>query len=93
METDDSFQDREYILGNDLVEIAGLKLQHDLWANEAKQLWSKVGFAHVEQLLDLGCGPGFTTLALAQIMKPGSEITHFFIAPTVMNIIARKRTT
>lgn len=66
---------KQYILGTDLEELNRLKLQHDLWVDEALPLWKQVGFAKASHLLDLGCGPGFTTLALAKMMEPGAIIS------------------
>ena len=54
----------DYVLGNDNVELKRLKLQHDLWKDQLVRLWSRAGFCSPGEFLELGCGPGFTTLDL-----------------------------
>lgn len=70
--------DREegaYILGTDAAEHYRLGLQHQVWAEEAQRGWRSAGFTAGQQLLDLGCGPGFCTKELAFIAGPAGRVT------------------
>lgn len=61
-------EDNEYALGTDEQEIQRLQSQHQVWENAARALWMKAGFCEGQTLLDLGCGPGFATMQLAEIV-------------------------
>ena len=54
-----------YLLGTDSEERRRLETQHRLWAEWAHDLWDRAGFGSGNRLLDLGCGPGFAALELA----------------------------
>ena len=55
-----------YLLGTHSAEESRLETQHRLWAGAARDLWDRAGFGPGARLLDLGCGPGFATLELAE---------------------------
>lgn len=60
-----------YLLGTDSEERQRLETQHRLWAEWARDLWDRAGFGRGHHLLDLGCGPGFAALELAD--RVGAE--------------------
>jgi len=64
-------QNDEYRFGYSHEEIERLRYQHHVWAKENQRFISRAGFSTGATLVDLGCGPGYTTLDLAQIV--GSE--------------------
>ena len=55
-------------MGTDDAELARLRDQHATWAQHADQLWRAAGIGSGAEVLDLGCGPGFTTRALADLV-------------------------
>ena len=55
-----------YLLGTGADETLRLEAQHRLWADVAHDLWDRARFGPGERLLDLGCGPGFAALELAE---------------------------
>jgi ubiquinone/menaquinone biosynthesis C-methylase UbiE len=66
-------QEIEYILGTDKRELDRLGFQHKVWSEEAFNLWRRAGIGMGQKVLDLGCGPGFATWDLAQMVgAPGS---------------------
>jgi ubiquinone/menaquinone biosynthesis C-methylase UbiE len=48
--------------------------QHRVWEEENQRLLSRAGFGGGNTLVDLGCGPGFTTLDLARRVGPMGRI-------------------
>ncbi len=66
--------DAEYVLGTDADETARLGLQHRLWAAATHLLWERAGVQPGQTVLDLGCGPGFATMDLAQIIGPTGRV-------------------
>lgn len=56
--------EKDYVLGTDRQELLRLERQHELWEHTAREACSQAGFARATNILDLGCGPGFTSLSL-----------------------------
>lgn len=78
-------EDKEYILGTHGDELRRLGFQHQLWAEPTVRLWERAGFAPGQSLLDLGCGPGFATADLAQLVGAkgsvlGVDVSSRFLA-------------
>ncbi|MDA0666558.1 MAG: methyltransferase domain-containing protein [Planctomycetota bacterium] len=55
-----------YLLGTAIPELQRLELQNELWSSQTEALWNAAGFGPGQHILELGCGPGFSSLALAQ---------------------------
>lgn len=66
--------ERDYVLGTHDDEIARLGLQHAVWRPRASDAWRRAGFTAGQTLIDLGCGPGYATLDLAEIVGPGGRV-------------------
>lgn len=64
----------EYRFGYTPEEIERLRYQHHVWAEENQRFISRAGFSAGATLVDLGCGPGFITLDLAQIVGPTGKV-------------------
>lgn len=64
----------EYLFGYTHEEIERLKYQHHVWANDNQWFISRAGFSKGATLVDLGCGPGYTTFDLAQIVGSGGKV-------------------
>lgn len=62
----------EYVLGTNQAELERLGLQHRLWSDAAHSLWRIAGIQPGSNVLDIGCGPGFATFDLAQIVGAAS---------------------
>jgi SAM-dependent methyltransferase len=64
----------EYILGTDAEELERLRFQHVVWVKELHELVARAGLRAGARVLDLGCGPGLTTLELAQVVGPRGRV-------------------
>ncbi len=60
--------DAPYVLGVNQAELDRLGLQHQLWSEAAHALWERAGIQPGSTVLDVGCGPGFATFDLGQIV-------------------------
>lgn len=59
----------EYVLRpRDVEEISRLEHQHKVWKEVTDQVIRRAGFRKGDRLLDLGCGPGFLTFELADLV-------------------------
>jgi len=61
----------QYRFGYTYEEIERLRYQHSVWGKENQRFLSRARFRTGATLVDLGCGPGYTTFDLARIV--GSE--------------------
>ncbi len=89
--------EKEYVLGTDADELARLGFQHRLWSEQAYALWERAGFRPGQTILDVGCGPGFATLDLAQLIGNtgrviGVDASDRFIGYLKSQITARGMT-
>lgn len=64
----------EYVLGTSDAEFVRLGLQHRLWSAQAFACWERAGVRPGSVVLDVGCGPGFATLDLAQLVAPNGRV-------------------
>lgn len=65
---------KDYFLGVHQKELERLHRQHLAWQPEMQDLIHTANLPNCQTILDLGCGPGFTTFELANNC-PNSEIT------------------
>ena len=63
-----------YVLGTAAAELERLGRQHAIWRADTLAAWDRAGFGHGQRLLDLGCGPGFAALDLAERVGPGGAV-------------------
>ncbi len=66
--------EHEYLLGTHGAELMRLGLQHRLWSREAFECWERAGAKPGAVVLDVGCGPGYATFDLAQLVAPGGRV-------------------
>jgi ubiquinone/menaquinone biosynthesis C-methylase UbiE len=66
--------EKDYVLGTHDEEVARLGLQHRVWRPMATAAWKRAGFNAGQTLLDIGCGPGFAALDLAEIVGPAGRV-------------------
>src|SRR3954469_16356234 len=66
--------EKDYVLGTHEKELARLGLQHRVWRPRALDAWQKAGFSVGQTLLDVGCGPGYATIDLAEIVGPAGRV-------------------
>lgn len=64
----------DYVLGTHDDEVERLGLQHRVWRPRALDAWRRAGFTVGQTLLDVGCGPGYATMDLAEIVGPTGRV-------------------
>ena len=67
--------DKDYILGTHDEEIQRLGLQHRVWRPRVTDAWRRAGFTAGQKLIDVGCGPGWATVDLADIVGPSGHVS------------------
>jgi SAM-dependent methyltransferase len=66
--------EHEYVLGTHAAELRRLGFQHQVWAAPTAAAWERAGFAPGQRLLDVGCGPGYATFDLADLVGEGGGV-------------------
>nr|WP_275975661.1 class I SAM-dependent methyltransferase [Geothrix terrae] len=66
--------ERDYVLGTHREEIERLGLQHRVWRPQVLECWRRAGITTGSRVLDVGAGPGYATLDLAEIVGPTGEV-------------------
>lgn len=64
----------EYLLGTGIDESVRLGLQHRIWSAAAHEVWERAGIQPGMTVLDIGCGPGYATMDLAQLVGPSGRV-------------------
>lgn len=78
-----------YILGTEQAELHRLGLQHQVWASEARRGWKTAEFGNGQTILDLGCGPGFTTFELGYMVGETGKVIAVDKSETFINHIKK----
>lgn len=69
-----AIRDNDYVLGTHDEELDRLGLQHSVWRPRVLDAWRRAGFTRGQTILDVGCGPGYATLDLAEIVGPSGRV-------------------
>ena len=76
--------DASYVLGSHAEERDRLQRQHAIWRDAMLASWDRAGFGPGQRLLDLGCGPGFASLELAERVGGGGQVLAIDSAPAYL---------
>ena len=66
--------EHDYILGTHNEELARLGLQHRVWRPVVLDCWQRAGITVGKCVLDVGAGPGYAAIDLAEIVSPTGEV-------------------
>src|SRR5438309_3674115 len=66
--------EKDYVLGTHDEELIRLGLQHRVWRPMVLDCWQRAGITVGKRVLDLGAGPGYATVDLAEIVGPSGEV-------------------
>lgn len=64
----------DYVLGTDDVEVSRLGLQHRIWRDHMLEGWRRAGLRAGMSVVDVGAGPGYATLDLADRVGPSGRV-------------------
>ncbi len=66
--------EHDYVLGTHREEIERLGLQHRVWRPHMLECWRRAGITAGSKVLDVGAGPGYATVDLAEIVGSAGEV-------------------
>ena len=64
----------DYVLGTHEEELARLGLQHRVWRPVVLDCWQRAGITVGKRVLDVGAGPGYAAIDLAEIVGTTGEV-------------------
>lgn len=77
----------DYFIGVHARELERLRDQHAAWLPETRALWTEAGFREGERIVDLGSGPGFTALDLADTVGPAGQVVALDKASAFLDFV------
>ena len=83
--------EKDYVLGTHEDEVARLGIQHRVWRARALAGWQRAGFRGGQTILDVGCGPGWATCDLAELVGPSGRVYAIDRSRRFLDIIAGVR--
>jgi SAM-dependent methyltransferase len=66
--------DGDYLLGTHDEELARLGLQHRVWRPVVLDCWKNAGITIGKRVLDIGAGPGYAAMDLAELVGPSGQV-------------------
>jgi SAM-dependent methyltransferase len=66
--------ERDYLIGTDDGEIVRLGVQHRVWRPRVLECWQKAGITKGSCVMDVGAGPGYATIDLAEIVGATGQV-------------------
>lgn len=66
--------EQDYVLGTHDEELQRLGLQHRVWRPAVLDCWRRAGITVGSRVLDVGCGPGYATLDLAELVEQTGRV-------------------
>ncbi|MGV6814351.1 MAG: methyltransferase domain-containing protein [Phycisphaerales bacterium] len=72
--TNEPAHENEYVLGTNEAELHRLGFQHRLWFVPAHRLWERARLSPGMKVLDVGCGPGFASMDMAQLVTRSGRV-------------------
>src|SRR5688500_10088058 len=74
----------DYVLGTQEDEVERLGLQHRVWRRHVLDGWTMAGIAPGMRVIDVGAGPGFAALDLAEIVGPRGRVIALERSPNFL---------
>jgi len=84
--------ERDYVLGTHDEEIARLGVQHRVWRARALDAWRRAGIGPGQTVIDVGCGPGYASLDLAELVGPSGRVLALDRSRRFLNALEEART-
>src|SRR5438477_5840191 len=82
-------KERDYVLGTHDQELARLGVQHRAWRPVVLDCWKQAGITNGSRVLDVGAGPGYATVDLAEIVGPSGNVVAVERSTNFVNAIKR----
>ena len=85
-----SSKERDYVLGTHEDELQRLGVQHRAWRPVVLECWQNAGIKCGSHVLDVGAGPGYATVDLAEIVGESGRVVAVERSTNFVNAIRAK---
>ena len=82
-----SSKERDYVLGTHEDELERLGVQHRAWRDVVLECWENAGITTGSKVLDVGAGPGYATVDLAEIVGDSGKVVAVERSTNFVNAI------
>jgi SAM-dependent methyltransferase len=79
--------ERDYVLGTHEAELERLGVQHRAWQPVVLDCWKRAGITAGSKVLDVGSGPGYATVDLAEIVGAAGKVVAVERSTNFVNAI------
>ena len=86
-----SAREVDYVLGTHDDEVTRLGVQHRVWRPRVMDDWRRAGFKAGQRILDIGSGPGFAALDLAEIVGSAGQVLAVERSRRFLDVLERER--
>ena len=86
-----AISEKDYVLGTHDEELARLGLQHRAWRSCTSVAWHNAGIRPGQTVLDVGCGPGYATFDLAELVGPSGRVIAIDKSERFLDALDRER--
>jgi SAM-dependent methyltransferase len=77
----------DYVLGTEDDEVERLGLQHRVWRARVLDGWRRAGIRAGTTVIDVGAGPGFAAIDLAEIVGPDGRVIALERSPRFLDAL------
>ncbi|HEX8137802.1 MAG TPA: class I SAM-dependent methyltransferase [Pyrinomonadaceae bacterium] len=71
---DERNPERDYVIGTHDEELERLGVQHRVWRPRVLECWRRAGITRGSRVMDVGAGPGYATVDLAEIVEDVGQV-------------------
>lgn len=64
----------KYALKDNIAELNRLRIQHNVWSGRCRELYKRGKICYGDVVLDVGCGPGYNTFELSEIVGSNGKV-------------------
>jgi SAM-dependent methyltransferase len=79
--------EKDYVLGTHDEEVARLGLQHRAWQPCTLAVWRSAEIGRGQTVLDVGCGPGYAALDLAELVGDSGRVVAIDKSEKFLNVL------
>lgn len=80
----------DYVLGTQDSEVVRLGVQHRVWREAMLGAWRRAGLREGWRVLDVGAGPGYATVDLAETVGPAGHVVAVERSPRFAQVVRRE---
>jgi SAM-dependent methyltransferase len=82
--------EQDYVLGTHDAEVERLGVQHRAWRHRVLDVWRRAGIATGHQVVDVGCGPGYASLDLSEIVGESGRVIGLERSERFLAVLRRR---